>query len=242
MLFSLVPLRLDFLDPLTRQQYYRNFPTRIVLRVCPLEEETTTCPTDQLLPDLLDTMESLVNQLAAARNEDDILDLLATVRVFVFAFRGRMGRRRAAATADFSARLAEKKEEEEDMAGMITGLVAGWEEGRRAEEAVLHQEEAESLATFVMSDDPEVLVEGGFKKKTLKRDEESEEESDKEDDEEEDEEEKPTFLEKIFSNWDDASILDKIFGNRRRSEKRREDLRRKSSRRHQVDNDEEDEE
>ena len=124
--------------------------------MCPLEEETTTCPTDQLLPDLLDTMESLVNQLAAARNEDDILDLLATVRVFVFAFRGRMGRRRAAATADFSARLAqkepedladfsarlaEKKEEEEDMAGMITGLVAGWEEGRRAEEAVLHQED-----------------------------------------------------------------------------------------------------
>ena len=104
-------------------------------------------------------------------------------------------------------------------------------------------EEAESVATFVMSDDPEVLVEGGFKKKTLKRDEESDEESDKEDDEEEDEEEKPTFLEKIFSNWDDASILDKIFGNRRRSEKRREDRRRKSSRRQQVeDNDFEDDE
>ena len=104
-------------------------------------------------------------------------------------------------------------------------------------------EEAESVATFVMSDDPDVLVEGGFKKKTVKRDEESDEESDKEDDEEEDEEDKPTFLEKIFSNWDDESILEKIFGSRRRSEKRREDRRRKSSRRQKVeDSDFEDDE
>ena len=80
-----------------------------------------------------------------------------------------------------------------------------------------------------MSDeDPEVLVEGKFKaiKEKVKDDEDD-------DEEDEDEEDKPSFLEKIFSNWDSATILEELFGTRRRSEKRREDRRRKISRRHQ---------
>jgi hypothetical protein len=80
-------------------------------------------------------MTSLLNHLAATDTEQaDILDLLATVRVFAFALRDR--------TADRRKNLADRIQgkEEEELVGMVTRLVAGWEETRRAEEALLRQE------------------------------------------------------------------------------------------------------